>query len=245
MEKSESITELAAALSAAQAEIKDAHKDATNPDFKSKYATLESVFGTIRPTLSKHGLAVSQFCLPTVDGNVGLETMLMHKSGEWILSAITLKATKDDAQGAGSAITYARRYALSAIVGIATEDDDDGNQSARQGGKDHKPSGRQAQRDDAPPAPPPPTEQNQSVYGITEPQMKKLCAEFKVIAATTELDKKKYTEMIRYIAEQHCGEQVDSLTLMSKKTATALIELFLNASGDVSKMIKAKISQTT
>jgi len=129
MTKSESIAQLAEALSKAQAEMECAKKDADNPFFKSKYADLSSVWAACRGPLTKNGLSVVQ--MPSAEGNhIIVHTLLMHSSGEWIASELAMTPTKSDPQGAGSAITYARRYALSAAVGIAP-DDDDGNAASQ------------------------------------------------------------------------------------------------------------------
>lgn len=121
--KSESIKELATALSKAQAEIKGASKDTQNMYFKSRYADLASVWDACRDALTKNGLAVSQF--PSADGpKVTVETILMHESGEWISRDLTITAKEDSPQAIGSAVTYARRYALAAVAGVAPEDDD-------------------------------------------------------------------------------------------------------------------------
>lgn len=127
MQKSESIKNIAKALAAFQADVKNPANTETNPFFKSKYAPLSDILNLARPLLSKHGLSVLQS--PSGDGqNVTVTTLITHESGEWIESEpLTLKADKATAQGAGSAITYARRYALSAMLGISSEDDDDGN----------------------------------------------------------------------------------------------------------------------
>lgn len=127
MQKSESIKNIAKALAQFQAEVKNPANTETNPFFKSKYAPLNDILNLVRPLLSKHGLSVLQS--PSGDGqNVTVTTLITHESGEWIESdPLTLKADKATAQGAGSAITYARRYALSAMLGISSEDDDDGN----------------------------------------------------------------------------------------------------------------------
>ena len=123
MNKSESIKELATALNKAQNEMGGASKDAANPFFKSKYADLGSVVKAIKEPFASNGLSYSQF--PINDGDrVGVETMIMHSSGEWMNQSFTVKLAKQDAQGAGSAITYCRRYALQAIAGIPSEDDD-------------------------------------------------------------------------------------------------------------------------
>jgi hypothetical protein len=123
------IGELAKALAAAQGEMTAASKDGTNPHFKSRYATLASVWDAIRGPLSRNGLSVSQV-LETPDAGPGVivRTMLLHSSGQWICSRYVMPIhDKLTPQAVGSAITYARRYALSAIVGIAPDDDDDGN----------------------------------------------------------------------------------------------------------------------
>jgi len=130
MNKSESIAALAAALSKAQGEMGSAKKDAMNPHFRSKYADLASVWEAARAPLSKHGLSVVQTNEDSERG-VCVETTLMHSSGEWISGRLTLPVSKGDAQGFGSAMTYARRYGLAAILSIAADDDDDGEASVR------------------------------------------------------------------------------------------------------------------
>jgi hypothetical protein len=123
MERSESINELATALAVAQGVIEGAAKDSANPFFKSKYADLASVWDAIRAPLAENGLSVLQ--LPSAEGpKVTITTMLAHKSGQWIQSALTVTAKEDTPQAVGSAITYARRYALQSVVGVAPEDDD-------------------------------------------------------------------------------------------------------------------------
>lgn len=125
MGQSEQINELATALSMAQSEITGAVKDAENPFFKSSYADLLSVWDAARVPLTKHGLCVVQTTdVATPSGDIDLVTTLAHKSGQWISGRLPIMPVKKDPQGIGSAITYARRYALSAIVGIAQMDDD-------------------------------------------------------------------------------------------------------------------------
>ena len=129
MTHSDTIGTLAEALSKAQRTMKNAVKDSSNPFFKSKYADLASVSDACREELSANGLAVVQ--LPTMrDGKMVLEYMLMHSSGEFIGSELEMTPVKSDPQGIGSAITYARRYTLAAITGVATEDDDGNAASA-------------------------------------------------------------------------------------------------------------------
>ena len=123
MNKSESIAALATAMALAQAEIENASKNANNPHFRSKYADLAEVLNTARPVLSKHGIAVIQF--PSfADGVASVETVITHKSGEWMSDKCSAPVSKQDPQGVGSAITYLRRYSLAAVAGIAQEDDD-------------------------------------------------------------------------------------------------------------------------
>ena len=129
MNKSETIKELASALNKAQADMSGAKKKATNPFFKSKYSDMNAVVDAVRIPFSDNGLSYSQFPL-FENGCVGVETILMHDSGEWISSILMLPMTKQDPQAAGSAITYARRYSLQSIAGIPSEDDD-GNHASK------------------------------------------------------------------------------------------------------------------
>lgn len=126
MNKSESIAALAAALAKAQGQFDHAKKDVKNEFFKSKYADLASVIDAAKKPLSDNGLSVCQVCETTESGDIRLETILMHSSGEFISGSYPIRPVKSDPQAYGSAITYARRYAFSAITGIAA-DDDDGN----------------------------------------------------------------------------------------------------------------------
>lgn len=116
---------LAKALSQAQAELQDAKKDSINPHFKSRFASLASVRAAITPTFSKHGLSVAQYNEPCGDKGVCVVTLLMHESGQWLKGRLYVPVVKQDPQGFGSAISYARRYALGEIANIATDDDDD------------------------------------------------------------------------------------------------------------------------
>lgn len=131
---SEQINELAKALAKAQGEIKGAKKSSDNPFFKSKYADLSEVWEACRDALSKNDVAVTQIPTVTSEGVFVLETMLLHSSGQWIRGVYPITPTKNDPQGVGSAITYARRYALAAMVGVAQEDDDGNAASNKAGG---------------------------------------------------------------------------------------------------------------
>ena len=123
MRASEQLAELAGALSKAQAMLRGAVKDSTNPHFKSRYADLASCWDACREALAANGLSVVQ--LPEGTGGVvEMTTMLLHTSGQWVSCTGTFTPSKADPQGLGSCITYARRYQLCAIVGISPEDDD-------------------------------------------------------------------------------------------------------------------------
>lgn len=125
MRMSDTIAELAFALSKAQGQIEDATKSGLNPAFRSKYADLAAVRAVIREPLAANDLAIVQ--LPkSVDGGVEVETMLLHKSGEFIAETLRIPVAKYDAHGIGSGITYSRRYGLMSILALAS-DDDDGN----------------------------------------------------------------------------------------------------------------------
>ena len=134
MKKSETITELSKAFAKMQMELEQPLKNANNPFFKSKYVPLENVVDSITRAASKHGLSFTQFPSSDENGNVTVGTMVMHESGEWIeYDPICLKPVKNDPQAIGSAITYAKRYALSAIFGITSDNDDDGNEATQLG----------------------------------------------------------------------------------------------------------------
>jgi ERF superfamily len=116
------------ALVAAVGELSNVAKTAANPYFKSKYAPLDAIIDATRPVLKKHGLAVIQQPL-FKDGSAGVETVIIHDGGYSCSSTLLLPLKDQSPQGVGSAITYARRYSLAAVLGIASEDDDDGNVS--------------------------------------------------------------------------------------------------------------------
>jgi hypothetical protein len=131
IERSESIKELATALAKAQAALRPAAKDATNPHFKSKYADLSAVWEACREPLSTNGLSVVQLPADSEPGRLALTTLLMHSSGEFLSTTYSLKLQQDTAHGAGSALTYLRRYALAALVGVVADEDDDGNSASQ------------------------------------------------------------------------------------------------------------------
>jgi hypothetical protein len=129
MKTSENITKITEALFRFQSICESPKKDSYNPHFKSKYASLESVMNAVVPALRETGLLLLQD--PVREGNsIGVKTRIIHKSGEWIeFEPVIVAAGKQDGHGVGSALTYARRYAISTAFGLATEDDD-GNAAA-------------------------------------------------------------------------------------------------------------------
>ena len=122
--KSNQLDKLGDALAKAQSEMKGAQKKSTNPFFKSSYADLHTCIESSFPHLNKYGLSVIQGNYTDTKGSFYVTTMLLHSSGQWIKSKLKMPITKADAQGVGATITYARRFALSAMVGISQYDDD-------------------------------------------------------------------------------------------------------------------------
>ncbi len=131
--RSVEMNELLTALSLAQEDMKVACKDSENPFFKSRYANLQAVVESARPSLCKNGLSVTQY---VAQGNNDIDylcTMLGHKSGQYIISRMRINPVKQDPQSLGSYITYIRRYAYAAIVGVYDGcEDDDGNNATRE-----------------------------------------------------------------------------------------------------------------
>lgn len=134
MSQSELINDLAAALSKAQGEMQAAIKDKVNPFFKSSYADLGSIWDAARPVLSKYGLCIMQTTEMNNERNqIIMVTTLAHTSGQWMKSYLPLNPAKNDNQGIGAAITYLRRYSLSAIVGVVCDEDDDAETASGRG----------------------------------------------------------------------------------------------------------------
>lgn len=131
MNKSESIVEISKAMAKFQSEVKQPFKDKSNPFFKSKYVPLESVVESITSIAPKHGISFVQWASNDDTGRVGVSTMIMHTSGEYIeFDPVYMDADKNTAQGAGALISYLKRYSLSAVFGITSDQDDDGNHAS-------------------------------------------------------------------------------------------------------------------
>lgn len=172
MNKSETIAELAKALSNFQGEVIQPLKDKSNPFFKSKYVPLESVVEAITKTAPKYGLSFTQYPI-NQDNKVGIVTLLMHSSGEFIeTEPIFAQPAKQDPQATGSVITYLKRYSLSAVFGITSDEDDDGN-NATFGNSKPKPRAKQ---------------NNNPQDGITPEQIKIIGSKTSVISKSTGVD---------------------------------------------------------
>jgi len=188
--QSDNINELAAALAKAQAEMGSVHKDAANPYFKSSYATLANVWEAVKPSLTQNGLALVQ--MPGSDEHgYFVQTQIMHSSGQWLRSTTRMKPAKEDPQGIGSLISYARRYALQAMV-MACPDDDDGEAAMGrpQGKAPSKPSNAPTKPVETPKAP-----------------AKTDTAESKESPANEQQGGKKVNELLMALAEQEVTPQ--------------------------------------
>jgi hypothetical protein len=154
---SEATPTLAEALVAAQAEMPKVKATGSNPHFGNEYITLEDLLTAVRPVLNRHGLSIHQF--PLAVGEQGapcLITILSHRSGDAMSYTMPLLIGKQDMQGLGSAITYARRYAIAAALGISEGEDDDGNAAAASVRNDAEPRVRDfPEAPDAGPSQPP------------------------------------------------------------------------------------------
>jgi len=218
MNKSESIIELAKALSNFQGKMTSVKKDATNPFYKSKYATLDTIWETIRKSLSENGLSIAQ-TMNLIDNKSVLETTLYHTSGEWISGTQLVNPVKDDPQSLGSAISYARRYSLSAILGIVADEDDDAEVATPKAPQTHQDKQETAVK----PKQVSEVKPDADKPGITEAQTKKIYATAKEKqlspeeakayikktfnkSSTKELTKTEASTMIEFLNEIKLGE---------------------------------------
>jgi len=146
MNASVTLGELATALSKAQGEMKSAALDTVNPFFKSKYASLASVMAACRAALAANGLSIIQPTRMDENGIIILCTTMLHESGEWVGSEYPIVPDKNTPQALGSAMTYARRYTLSAMIGVVADEDDDGNSASGNGNQQQQSAQRQPER---------------------------------------------------------------------------------------------------
>ena len=159
---------LAKALCAAQAEFGTVPQSGKNPFHKSTYSTIEDYVNAAKPILAKHGLSISQ-APNLMESQFVLTTILMHESGEHIVSNQPIFSAKQDAQSMGSAITYARRYAYGAVLGMASGDfDDDGNAATAKPVKQANPPTLQKPAKSPAPTTPSQTERGTSNQTIEE-----------------------------------------------------------------------------
>jgi len=132
MTSSETIGAIAPALIKAQSQMQGIIKEGKNPAFRSKYVTLDSILDTLRPILTSNGLMLTQgSTAPWGVESITVESRIIHTSGEWISTTVTIPVTKPDAHGHGSALTYGRRYSVSALLAISADEDDDANGSVQ------------------------------------------------------------------------------------------------------------------
>ena len=188
MKTSASITQIAAALVAAQSGIAFAVKDSKNPHFRSDYAGLPSVIDAVKPHLNANGIAFVQSPSPSDDGKIHLTTRLIHVSGEWIEDTAVCPLPKPDPQGFGSAMTYVRRYSLAALCGLY-QDDDDGQAASSHQPEPSKPvaSKPEPSKRTTPVAPPDPIADAKAVVALaSKAQLNELTAfqENKITATT-------------------------------------------------------------
>lgn len=149
MKTSEAIDQIAGALAKAQGQLSNVTKDKINPHFKSGYASLDSTLDVIRDVFAKHDLALVQGCA-VVGEEILMRSRVIHKSGQWIETELPLLLTKNDMQGMGSGISYARRYLAQAMAGIAQADEDNDGQDAATKPATKKPAAPKLISKDAP-----------------------------------------------------------------------------------------------
>lgn len=221
------IGELASALASAQAELSPAAKNAQNPHLKNRYADIAAVYEAIRETLPKHGLSVSQIIMPH-ESKARVRTLLMHKSGQWLASECLMPLDRNGGpQGMGSAITYARRYSLSAIVGVVSEDDDDAEAAQPRRQQQAQP---QQRREPAQPRRPEPVRQAQKpqkpqgdgqVDMVTESQVKAIVTLFNRCGIDVR-------EVRLERVQQIVGRQITSCKELTKNEASTVIDVLQN-----------------
>lgn len=204
--KSDTIEKLAEALSIAQGQMTNATKNSTNPHFKSKYADLAAVIDCSKEALAKNGLSVVQ--IPNGKPPfVSVTTILLHKTGQYITGEITLKSRSDSPQDMGSAITYAKRYALSAMLNIAADDDDDGNAATQNNRYDQRPKPATQNHN-----PPPPVDE---IYDESKPEHKQALGQaFKKVFPDAEFPKEALMKLSKQLtgrsALKHLAMEIDT-----------------------------------
>lgn len=204
MEKSESIKEICIAFNKMQSVLEQPLKDKNNPFFNSKYVPLENVVDSIVKASKDNGLSFSQFAETDENGNICVSTLVMHNSGEWIqYPKLRMKPEKNTPQSLGSAITYAKRYALSAIFGITSDEDSDGNSESKQ-----NKNTKQKQN-------------NRPVQKITIVQAQELADEIQEIANITQAD---YDAIQKMVLEAFKIDTLSDIHAIDFKQAVQYVE---------------------
>ncbi|PFA75844.1 ERF family protein [Bacillus cereus] len=221
MRISETTKEIFAAFAKFQGEVNNPKTTQVNPQFRSKYSPLDVVINEVKPMLAKYGLAVNQ-STGSEEENIVIKTLLMHESGEWMESEpLVLPAYQlgkggvknYTAQGAGSAITYGRRYSLSAMLGIASESDDDGNGASQ--GSNGSNSGQAPKK--------PQSSGNSNGNGkASEKQLKMIHAKIAHVTAVSKAEKQTVENKLK----DQIG--VSSLTEISPQNASKAIEVLIS-----------------
>lgn len=224
MRTSDTIAELAASLADAQHEFEGVEKTAANPFFKSSYADLASIIESVAPVLHQHGLSITQMVdFDPITGNDMLTSRLMHISGEYMESSMRLFLVKNDPQGQGSAVTYARRYQIQAMLNLRTVDDDGNSASAPPPQTTRRAAPRQQPAPQADPDTGEVQERPQAGPGDASP---------KQLALIRSLwDRKGFPDdqSVRstYIAEI-IGREIEGYAQMTKRDASQLIDALMN-----------------
>lgn len=225
MKTSENITKIAEALFQFQSKVEKPKKDGENPHFRSKYATLDSVIDTIRPAMKEAGLILIQDPIRH-ENEIGVRTRIIHRSGEWIeFEPVFIPAKKLDGHGIGSALTYARRYALSTALGLATESDDDANAASADPQPQRQQAKREAQQLSQQLSRQRQRQQTQQQHSNAQPdQQSELATQNQLKAmfasARSKLTNNEIKEMVKFLTGKSSSKE------LTKKEASELIEHF-------------------
>lgn len=221
---SPSLTHFAPAFVQVQMDLQPVVKNATNPHFENHFADLAAILAEAMPIITRHGFGLMQPPCTTPDGRLALLTMLIHKSGEFVSAVMPLYLAKNDPQGEGSAITYGRRYAACAILGIRTVDDDgnDGSNRSAPPPRHRQDRPQRGQREEAPPA----TDQPAAVEGWADKGAeaaahKAVSEQIKQLKESLPADHADVVAMKAYIAEHGWPMAPDALAELSRTVAKA------------------------
>lgn len=219
MKTSEDIKEIIPALIAFHSEVGRITKDAQNSHMKNRYATIDQIIEEIRPILADKGLFIMQLPSNTDTGEIQMVTRIYHTSGQWMESPVlTLKPQKQDAQGIGSAVTYARRYSLTSFLSLNTGEDDDGN--AASGGRGQRQSQSRGQGSQQPPQRPAglaSDKQRKAVFaiakgkGLEDEQIKRVVHHFTKKESTKELTTREASNLIETLQTTEAPDLLETI----------------------------------